>query len=77
MGPRSEPLSIITIFQHPLDYPDKFVVREFLVENGSVQARTECQLADTLEEARKFIPEGRVRIKETRTFEVPAVESWV
>jgi hypothetical protein len=76
--PRAEPLSILTIFRHPKDYPDKYVVREFILDiNGQLLARKSCDTADTLKEARKLIPFGRCCFAEPNTPELPAVESWI
>lgn len=76
--PRSFPVSILTIFERPLDYPTKYVVREFILDtDGQLYARRACNLADTLEGARLLIPPGRVRFPEPNTKELPAVESWV
>lgn len=76
--PRTESLSILTIFEHPLDYPTKYVVREFILDaDGKLYARKACNLADTLEGARLLIPPGRVCVQEPNTKEVPAVESWI
>jgi hypothetical protein len=51
----SEPLNIWTIYDHPKDYPEHFVVRRWKIETGQAVAG-ECKLADTLEEARKLVP---------------------
>jgi hypothetical protein len=76
--PRNKPVSILTIFERPLDYPTKYVVREFILDvDGQLYARRACNLADTLEEARLLIPPGRVRFLEPNTKDLPAVESWV
>jgi hypothetical protein len=75
---RATPLSILTVYRHPKDHPDKYVVREFILDvDGQLLARKSCDLADTLEEARKFIPEGRCCFSEPNTPGLPAVESWI
>lgn len=76
--PRPEPISILTIFERPKDYPTKYVVREFILDrDGQLYARRACNLADSLEEARLLIPPGRICFSEPNTPELPAVESWV
>jgi hypothetical protein len=76
--PRAEPISILTIFERPKDYPTKYVVREFILDrDGQLYARVECNLADTLEGARLHIPPGRACFLEPNTKELPAVESWI
>ena len=49
------------IYDHPKDYPDKFVVRRWKIEAGVVTPDPECHLADSLLEARLFIPDRLVR----------------
>lgn len=45
------------IFNNPIDYPDKFVVRRFLAGGGNVGAEfAAVGVVDTLEEARKLVP---------------------
>lgn len=74
----TEPMQCWTIYERPLDYPDHFVVREFLVSPGRVTACTECGLAKSLEEARALIPPGRIRfIEEGDSLATHAVESWI
>jgi hypothetical protein len=72
-----EGLSVFTIYKHPKDYPDKYVVRRSVAMSGVVLMDDKCQLADTLEEARKLIPPGLVCLEEPNTPELPAVESWI
>jgi hypothetical protein len=75
---RAEPLSTFTIYEHPQDYPDKYVVREFVLDiDGKLLARKDCNLADTLEEARSFIPPGKCCFSEPNTPGLPAVETWI
>lgn len=83
-------LKVWTIYERPQDYPEKFVVREFVVgakeasagmPPGTVQplqARVEpTAVVDTLEEARAAIPTGTVRIRRDATDPYAVVESWV
>jgi len=47
------------IYDHPKDFPDKFVVRKWIIKkNGILEFDTGVFVADTLEEAREFIPFG-------------------
>ena len=54
----SEQLIQWVIYAHPKDYPNKFVVRRWIMENRQVCADATCILADTLEEARRHVPSG-------------------
>ena len=46
------------IYKHPSDYPDKFVVRRWLIITSMLAPdTTPIGVVDSLEEARKLIPE--------------------
>lgn len=66
-----------TIYERPADYPDKFVLRAWLVEKGSVTAYDPVGLADTLEGARALVPLGRERIPRVSSDDPVIVESWL
>jgi hypothetical protein len=70
-------LSILTIYERPFDFPEQYVVRESTALDGCVYMHVDYQLAETLEEARRLIPPGRVCLAEPNTKELPAVESWI
>jgi len=46
------------IYEKPKDYPTKFLVREWIIGPGTVQAGPMICAADTIEEARASLPEG-------------------
>ena len=73
----TEGFSVFTIYEHPLDFPQHYVVRETVALEGVVYFHLTQQLADTLEDARKLIPAGRICLSEPNTPELPAVESWI
>ena len=68
-----------TIYDHPLDFPDHFVVRAWLIVSGMLepQATDEHYLCDTLDKAREAIPEGFVRIQRDFGDDPKIVETWV
>ncbi len=66
-----------TIYEHPADYPDKFVLRAWFVKGGEVTAYEPVGLADNLEDARALVPLGRERIPRTQVDDPVIVESWV
>lgn len=74
-----KPVSIwcYTIYDHPADYPDQFVVRAWAVSEGVVIAYAPVGFADTLEDARYLIPQGRTRIDRTQQDDPVIVESWL
>lgn len=67
-----------TIYDHPKDYPDNFVVRRWrLGDGGEPVPDQECHLADSLEEARKYIPLGLVRMEPSPGEDPVIVETWI
>ena len=65
------------IFHSPDDYPGKFVVRGWTAGANSVQMDEECELCDSLEEARSKIPPGFVWLPPHATDVNSLVEVWV
>jgi hypothetical protein len=70
------PIKQYSIYDHPDDYPDGFVVREWLVTAGDVQAGT-ASTAASLEEARKLIPAGAERTDRAPSDDPKIVETWI
>ena len=66
-----------TIYDHPVDYPEHFAVRAWMIEEGSVTAYELIGVADTLEDARALIPAGRHLVPRTAEDFPVIVESWV
>jgi len=68
-----------TIYEKPKDYPEHFVVRKFSVYPGNPVPipAAEPVLAPSLEEARKFVPEGHTRIPRDQKDDPVIVETWV
>lgn len=50
---------VYAIYDHPTDYPDKFVTRKW---NGPTPDITPLIVCDTIEEARTVIPEGYINM---------------
>jgi len=72
-------LKLYTVYQDPLDYPGKFVVRMWAVIAGfpdPVPADTQS-VADSLEQARAYIPADMTRIDRAPGDDLAIVESWV
>ncbi len=63
------------IYDHPDDYPDSFVVREWRVLPGEIQPGP-AQLANSLEEARGLIPAGKERLPDFPGDDPKIVEVW-
>jgi hypothetical protein len=49
-------LSLITLYDKPSDYPEKYVARLWIVRKGIVQSTNIIMIADTLDELKKRIP---------------------
>lgn len=62
-----------TIYRHPKDFPDKYVLRKFFYALPT----GDKYLADTLEDIRKHVPNGLVRIPRDKDDDQPIVETWI
>jgi hypothetical protein len=66
-----------TIFNRPLDHPDKVVVRKFKIEAGMVEPTDDIILCESVEEARTKIPYGLVPIERDPSDNPSIVETWI
>ena len=64
---------LIMVYDHPIDYPEKYVARLF---NGK-QATHIVALADTLEELREAKPGRMARIKRQEKDPPKVAETWL
>lgn len=74
---RIVPFPAFTIFDHPLDFPDHFVVRIFSLEDGKVLPLPFCVLKESLEACREAIPEGLVPLDRMEEDDEKIVETWI
>lgn len=65
-----------TIYDHPSDFPDKFVVRRWLLRSGEPEPGGYF-LADTLEGARAWIPSGCICIEPDPSDDANIIETWM
>ena len=65
-------LEIWTVYRHPIDHPDKYVVRKFLYD----QPTEEFYTSNTLEGIRKHVPKGLYRLSRQRGDDPKIVETW-
>ena len=65
------------IYDHPKDYPNKFVVRKWIIEAGQISAGELLGAVDTLEEARRLIPSGLYRINRFDQDDPVLSEVWL
>lgn len=65
------------IYEKPLDFPNSFVVRQWIVNNGESQPEPGYILAPDLATARAAIPAARYRLPRSERDEPQIVEVWV
>ncbi len=70
-------LSIYTIFNNPLDYPNKVVVRQFKIKAGKIGVTDNIVLCDSVEEARNKIPKNLSVLMRSPNDHTSVVESWI
>lgn len=71
-------LRLWVIYEHPKDYPDKFVVRGWNIEHGGVNRPDKSVLlADSLKEARELVPQGLFHLPRFKDDDPVIVETWI
>ncbi len=71
----NEPLHMWTIYEHPLDYPEHFVVREWICCDPPLAGP--ARLAETLEAARLLVPPHLYRQPRNPDDDPFIVETWM
>lgn len=66
-----------TIYDHPSDQPDHFVVRKWVIGPGVAEPTGEFFLCDTLEQARREIPYGLACLQRHPNDDPVIVETWI
>lgn len=71
-------LIIWTLYEHPTDYPNEYVLRRFDVEPDMAIGTKHCLTADTADELRDAaMRAGLTRIKRNPEDESQVMESWL
>jgi hypothetical protein len=70
-------MDFYVIYNKPADYPDKVVVRRWIIKGPSVYATLDKVLADTLADARAAVPAGLTRIERRPADDAVIVEVWI
>lgn len=72
-------LDLYVIYERPDDYPTKFVVRRHsVVSGGRVDVAKDPEMVcDSLDEARKSIPDGLYRLPRYEQDVLSIVETWL
>jgi hypothetical protein len=73
----SKLLNIWTIFDHPIDYPDHYVARLFIVGNGNHKATASVILCNDLDELRGKLPPNLIRLPRDNNDDRNIIESWL
>lgn len=68
---------IWNVYEKPVDYPEDFVARKFVIGGSFHVATNEMFVADTLAEVRALLPRGLVRIARAESDDPKIVESWL
>lgn len=64
------------VYERPLDYPRHYVVRRHEIGHGWHRPTGDVLLADSLQNARRLIPVGLVRIPRSPEDDPTIVETW-
>lgn len=72
-------LYLWTVYDKPLDYPGKFVARQWVVRRGEPEPLPTGQLivAPTLDVVRRMLPPGLYRLDRSEGDEPHIVETWM
>jgi hypothetical protein len=65
------------IYDHPLDYPNHWVVRAHVVFPGITGVSHHAYLYSSLEEARRALPPGLVKCNRHPTDDPQIFETWI
>ena len=70
-------LVIWTIYCHPREYPNKWVLRGQEITRGGVNVLHDCFVADTLDEVRAKVPFGDLRLMRDPHDDPAIYEVWL
>lgn len=72
-------LNLYVIYFDPMDHPGKFVLRvhQVRLEEELFLASDHCEVQDTLEDIRKFLPQGLTNIGRYEQDDPVIVEVWI
>jgi hypothetical protein len=66
-----------TIYDHPKDYPDHFVARGWLIEDGEAKPTNALLFAESLENLRKQLPVGLFCLTRHENDDPNIIETWI
>lgn len=65
------------IYYNPIEFPNRFVTRPWLVEGEDVRPQSLLAVCDTLEAARAVLPNERIWIDRQPEDDISLVETWI
>lgn len=74
---REAVLQMWVIYQHPLDYPDSFVLRRWIITDAGAKPTMDVQVASSLVAIRSHVPMHCYRIDRYTDDEPHIVEVWM
>jgi hypothetical protein len=72
-----EPVELWTVYDHPLDFPDRWVARRWLTYRDGTMCGDYHVTASTLEGVRKLLPPGLHRLARDPSDDAKIVETWL
>lgn len=70
-------LPLWIIYDHPLDMPTFYVARKWLVGRGRTEPTGDLRVGLTLDEVRRKIPRGLVRMERSMLDDPKIAEIWI
>lgn len=68
---------IWTIYDHPKDFPDHYVARQWWVDDKGGMAQEMLLKAETLPALRRMLPPGLYRLDASEGDDAVIVETWI
>lgn len=73
----SELMPLITVYDHPKDYPEHFIARIWHIGDGKVFPTDMVMIAETIEEIRAGIPARFTRLNRDAHDDETIMETWI
>lgn len=70
-------MDMYTIYEHPRDFPNGFVVRRWTVTGAPEPVRGEATYHASIGEARRAVPQGLTLIPRSPDDDPKVLESWL
>ena len=65
------------IYESPKDYPNKFVMRKWVIESANLIPKEVIAVANTIAEVRKCVPPGFVCLQRSDNDDPIIRETWI